>query len=175
MIYKYSVTTSSRAIYFENLSFVKLREFNCLLDQLKYIAKAIRIIHNERGQFKSKRLRDLVSIKNKQRQIVDGTKDEDLEVLDQVLGKQSLGGSDQDDDDEEDVKIKEVEDPPDTEFLFPNIIEEVAEFEAMIKWKANGNGEKIPEPVATLNPEYDRLKDRAKNISKQLDVYLKDI
>ena len=56
--------------------------------------------------------------------------------------------------------------------LFPNIEEAVREFEAMVVWKIDPSGERLPEPAKGVCADYDSLKARASSIVKQLEAYL---
>jgi len=61
-IFSYSVKNQVKAIYFENVSLVKLREFKTLLSAFKNLKNVIAPIAKKKGEFRSKRLRDLMTL-----------------------------------------------------------------------------------------------------------------
>jgi DNA mismatch repair ATPase MutS len=64
-LFTYSVRQNVRAIYFENISFQKLKEFRFLLRNFKEIKRLIDPVvqMNKREPFKSERLKRLITVK----------------------------------------------------------------------------------------------------------------
>lgn len=62
-VFAYSVRNSVRAVFFENVSFQKLRELKCLLKNFHEFGEIIEPLRVESEEFKSERLRQLVRYK----------------------------------------------------------------------------------------------------------------
>ena len=58
-VFTYSVRTSVKAVYFENVSFQKLRELKSLLRNFREFSQIIEPLRQESESFKSKRLTNL--------------------------------------------------------------------------------------------------------------------
>ena len=56
-LYTYSIKHKIKAIYFENVSLNKMKEFRQVLMTLKSLDDVVDCLRNRMGQFKSKRLR----------------------------------------------------------------------------------------------------------------------
>jgi DNA mismatch repair protein MSH6 len=55
-LYTYSVKHKVKAIYFENVSLIKLREFRVILRQFKALSELVSSLANKKNDFKSERL-----------------------------------------------------------------------------------------------------------------------
>lgn len=64
-IFSYSIKHKVRAIYFEDVSLIKLKEFKTLLKTFKELPEIIETLGSKADEFKSSRLRQLV-IQNKE-------------------------------------------------------------------------------------------------------------
>ena len=62
-VFAYSVRNSIRAVFFENVSFQKLRELKSLLKNFREFSEIIEPLRIESESFKSERLRQLVRFK----------------------------------------------------------------------------------------------------------------
>ena len=60
-LYTYSVKHRVKAIYFENVSLIKLKEFRLVLRQMKSLADVVSSLTDKSRQFKSKRLVSLLT------------------------------------------------------------------------------------------------------------------
>ena len=60
-LYTYSVKHRVKAIYFENVSLIKLKEFRLVLRQMKSLADVVSNLTDKSRQFKSKRLVSLLT------------------------------------------------------------------------------------------------------------------
>ena len=60
-LYTYSIKHKVKAIYFENVSLNKMREFRQVLKTLKSLDEVVEHLRNRMGEFKSKRLRQLLT------------------------------------------------------------------------------------------------------------------
>ena len=62
-VFAYSVRNSIRAVYFENVSFLKLRELKSLLKNFRLFSEMLDGLRSESDEFKSERLKKLVNYK----------------------------------------------------------------------------------------------------------------
>jgi DNA mismatch repair protein MSH6 len=140
-VYQYSIHQNKKAIYFENINLRRLTEFSELMTILKHMPNLIKPLSEIAGNFKSKRLRELVSInKIKQEEV---TEDQNyFETLDDDRG------------------------------LFPDLSEELVEFESMITWVATDKGNNIPQPKQGLDEIFDAASEQVKDIKANLYDYL---
>lgn len=60
------------------------------------------------------------------------------------------------------------------EGLFPDLVEELKEFESMVTWKKIGT-ERIPEPARGIEEEFDAANDLVNDIKKQFTEILKNV
>jgi hypothetical protein len=65
-IFTYSIRHKVKAIYFEDVSLVKMKEFRQLLRALRSIPEILRPIMNRKTDIKSQRLRNLLTDDNDQ-------------------------------------------------------------------------------------------------------------
>lgn len=63
-IYTYSIRHKVKAIYFENVSLQKLKEFRILLRHFKSLNEITESLMSKRASFKSERLRTLLTLDN---------------------------------------------------------------------------------------------------------------
>jgi hypothetical protein len=61
-LYTYSVKHKVKAIYFENVSLIKLREFRTVLRHFKSLAEIVSSLTNKMKDFKSQRLHELLTM-----------------------------------------------------------------------------------------------------------------
>ena len=143
-LYQYSINRNRKAIYFEDVSLKKLKEFHDILCKMKEIPEYIESLSKKKDEFKSERLRQLVTInKNKE--------DSDSE--------------------EQSENFENLNDP---KGLFPNIEDELKEFEAMVSWKKVGN-ERIPEPCKGIDQTFDEANEIVNTIKSKFEDILKSI
>lgn len=64
-LYTYSIKHRVKAIYFENVSLNKLKEFRLVLRTLKLFSETVDSLRNRMDNFKSKRLRQLLTLEGK--------------------------------------------------------------------------------------------------------------
>ena len=146
-IYQYSITQNKRAIYFENINLKKLKEFYDLISVLKLLPKLKNPLTNVSSTFMSKRLKQIVSCNS-------------LKIKEN----------------EEDREIKpDFESLENENGLFPDITEELKEFEAMIHWTTSETDEQIPEPKPGIDLDFDKANEKISQIKDKFYDYLIEV
>ena len=145
-IYQYSITQNKRAVYFENINLKKLKEFFDLVSVLKLLPKLLKPLTNISISFMSKRLKQIVSC-NKAKEV------EEIE----------------------DGAIPNFESLDNEHGLFPDIEEELKEFESMIQWTESETNEQIPEPKSGIDPDFDKANSKVSLIKDKFYDYLVEI
>ncbi|CAI2370907.1 unnamed protein product [Moneuplotes crassus] len=84
-LYQYSINRNEKAIYFEDISLKKLREFHNILQKMKEIPDYIRAISECKDGFKSERLKQLITINEEEEGFGENSQD-DFEELDKSNG-----------------------------------------------------------------------------------------
>lgn len=107
-LYQYSINRNSKAIYFEDVSLKKLREFHDMIKKMKEIPEFIEVISRAKDAFKSDRLKQLVTINYK----ADNMEEDEEEK----------GAS----------QSEDFENMNDEKGLFPDLVHELREFETMV-------------------------------------------
>jgi len=136
-----------RAIYFENISFQKLKEFRFLLRNFKEIRRLTDPLHQmlAKGEIKSDRLKRLIKLK---------------------MPKEETSTP----------KNDELSQSTDYEGLMPFLDDVINEFELLIVWKkVAGCEDQIPEPQRGLDAHFDATNDKVNGIKKEMDAYLETI
>lgn len=108
-LYQYSINRNRKAIYFEDVSLKKLKEFHDMLNKMKEIPHYIEVFGKSKEAFKSERLKQLCTINYEQ------------------LDDQSQPSAD------------DFEKVIDNQGLFPDLQSQLKEFESMVIWKKIGN------------------------------------
>jgi DNA mismatch repair protein MSH6 len=144
-LYQYSINKNKNAVYFEDVSLRKLKEFHDMLFKMKEIPDAISSLANVKDSLKSERLRQLVTI------------------------RQNL------DDSEAEIEEREnFEAVNDQNGLFPDLLHELQVYEDMVIWKRIGN-EKVPEPAKGIDETFDQANELVNDIKKKLHEELERI
>lgn len=108
-LYQYSINRNAKAIYFEDVSLKKLKEFHDILN-MKEIPEFIEAFGKCKSQLKSHRLKQLVTINRSDSDENSQYKnDDDFEMVNNENG------------------------------LFPDLVSELQEFEDFVTWKRIGN------------------------------------
>jgi DNA mismatch repair protein MSH6 len=144
-LYQYSINKNKNAVYFEDVSLRKLKEFHDMLSKMKEIPDAISSLANVKDTLKSERLRQLVTI----RQTID---DSDAEIEER----------------------EDFEAVNDQNGLFPDLLHELQVYEDMVIWKRIGN-EKVPEPAKGIDETFDQANELVNDIKKKLHEELERI
>ena len=154
-IFTYSLKHKIKAIYFEDVSLQKMREFRklllCLGEVTHTIGSYLDLI--KKGDLKSERLRVLLTEEQQQ-------DDDENNCKSQFDNENTEGFSEN------------------SGGLLPaNILESIREFDKLIAWKkAKGiNNLEIPEPQRGIDEEFDAANEAVDLIKAKLDAYLQTI
>ena len=141
-LYQYSIRNNKKAIYFEDVSLKKLKEFHDILKKMKEIPEYIEVLCQIKENFKSERMKQLVTVRpcNEEE---NSESQEDFEEMRNDNG------------------------------LFPDLVEELGEFESMVSWKRIGN-ERIPEPTKGIDETFDVANQVVNEIKVELENILKE-
>eukprot|EP00347_Sterkiella_histriomuscorum_P021958 403332180 len=92
-IYTYSIKNRVKAIYFENVSLIKLKEFRILLKHFRVMEELCESLMNKKNEFKSQRLRQLLTPDTEQYGLFPtGIKDIVKEFEGMIVWKKTQGG-----------------------------------------------------------------------------------
>ena len=143
-LYQYSINRNKKAIYFEDVSLKKLKEFHDMLNKMKDIPDYIESFTKVKDELKSNRLKQLVTVNYQ----TDDNRSEIQQNEDFEKVQNDLG-------------------------LFPDLISELEEFETMVSWKRVGN-ERIPEPTKGLDETFDSANEIVNAIKEKFTEILKE-
>lgn len=141
--YQYSIKQTTNAIYFEDVSSIRLREFHSLLKQLLKAESLIISFQDQSKNFTSKRLKNLVNFNKK-----DGA------VLNNNFN---------------DIYYEDA-DFSDEEGILPRINELINYISSLIVWQGKDKNE--PAPQGGILEAYDEQMEEVEVIKKELKEYL---
>lgn len=157
-VYQYSIAQNKKAVYFENISLKRLSSFYELICTLKGLPQLLEPLGSIKSTFMSKRLKQLVTFNKLTQQL------EEMQSQSEKPDEQSDCGPQT-----EDTACFENLDIDNG--LFPDISEEIKEFEAMIEWKTEGE-KQIPQPTQGLDSEFDHAIQAVEAVKEKLYDYL---
>jgi DNA mismatch repair protein MSH6 len=141
--YQYSIKQTTNAIYFEDVSSIRLREFHSLLKQLLKAESLITGFQDQSKNFASKRLKNLVNYNKKDSQLANKNNN--------------------------DIYYEDA-DYSEEEGILPRINEIVNYISSLIEWQGKDKNE--PAPQRGILDTYDEQMDDIESIKKELQDYL---